>query len=124
MSREVVVVSAVRTAIGTYGGSLKDVPPTELAALVVRGALRGRALLPCVVPVRRVAPSSGLDPHDSLPASLKSIVDGIADALGLASDRDERVRWTYAQRRGVPGEHAVEVEVWPMGIFGNRPSPR
>ena len=39
MSREVVVVSAVRTAIGTYGGSLKDVPPTELAALVVRESL-------------------------------------------------------------------------------------
>ncbi len=37
--REVVVVSGVRTAIGTYGGSLKDIPPTELAALVVREAL-------------------------------------------------------------------------------------
>jgi len=39
MTREVVVVSAVRTAIGTFGGSLKDVPPTELGALVVREAL-------------------------------------------------------------------------------------
>jgi acetyl-CoA C-acetyltransferase len=39
MSKEVVVVSAVRTAIGTYGGSLKDVPPTELAATVVRESL-------------------------------------------------------------------------------------
>ena len=39
MSREVVVVSGVRTAIGTYGGSLKDIPPTELGALVVREAL-------------------------------------------------------------------------------------
>ncbi len=39
MSREVVVVSAARTAIGTYGGSLKDTPPTELAALVVRETL-------------------------------------------------------------------------------------
>ena len=39
MSREVVVVSAVRTAIGTFGGSLKDVPPTELGATVVREAL-------------------------------------------------------------------------------------
>ena len=36
MSREVVVVSGVRTAIGTYGGSLKDIPPTELAAQVVQ----------------------------------------------------------------------------------------
>ncbi len=42
MSRDVVVVSAVRTAIGTYGGSLKDIAPTELAAQVVRESL-GRA---------------------------------------------------------------------------------
>lgn len=39
MTREVVVVSAVRTAIGTFGGSLKDVPPTELGATVVRESL-------------------------------------------------------------------------------------
>jgi len=39
MSREVVVVSAVRTAIGTFGGSLKDQPPTQLGALVVRESL-------------------------------------------------------------------------------------
>jgi acetyl-CoA C-acetyltransferase len=39
MSREVVVVSGVRTAIGTFGGSLKDTPTTALAALVVREAL-------------------------------------------------------------------------------------
>lgn len=38
--REVVVVSGVRTAIGTFGGSLKDVPPTQLGALVVAEALR------------------------------------------------------------------------------------
>ena len=40
MTREVVVVSGVRTAIGTYGGSLKDIAPTELAAQVVREALK------------------------------------------------------------------------------------
>jgi len=39
MSREVVVVSAVRTAIGTFGGSLKDIPPTDLGALVVKESL-------------------------------------------------------------------------------------
>jgi acetyl-CoA C-acetyltransferase len=39
MRREVVIASGVRTAIGTYGGSLKDVPPTELASLVVRESL-------------------------------------------------------------------------------------
>ena len=39
MTREVVVASGVRTAIGTFGGSLKDIPPTELGALVVRESL-------------------------------------------------------------------------------------
>lgn len=39
MQREVVVVSAVRTAIGTFGGSLKDCPPTQLGALMVKESL-------------------------------------------------------------------------------------
>lgn len=39
MTREVVVVSGVRTAIGTFGGSLKDIPPIDLAAQVVRESL-------------------------------------------------------------------------------------
>ena len=39
MQREVVVVSGVRTAIGDFGGGLKDVAPTELGAQVVREAL-------------------------------------------------------------------------------------
>ncbi len=36
---EVYVVAAVRTAIGTFGGSLKDVAPTALGSLVVREAI-------------------------------------------------------------------------------------
>src|SRR5437773_9965989 len=36
--REVVVVSGVRTAIGGYGGSLKDVAPTKLGAISVKEA--------------------------------------------------------------------------------------
>ncbi len=35
----VVISSAARTAIGSYGRSLKDVPPTELGAIAVREAL-------------------------------------------------------------------------------------
>jgi acetyl-CoA C-acetyltransferase len=38
--REVVVVSGVRTAIGTFGGSLKDIAPTQLGAVVVAEALK------------------------------------------------------------------------------------
>ena len=42
MAREVVVLSGVRTPIGGYGGSLKDIPPTDLGAQCVREAV-GRA---------------------------------------------------------------------------------
>jgi acetyl-CoA C-acetyltransferase len=37
--REVVVVSGVRTAIGDYGGALKEVPATKLGALAIRQAV-------------------------------------------------------------------------------------
>ena len=39
MTRDVVIVSGARTAIGTYGGSLKDVAPSELAGQLVREIL-------------------------------------------------------------------------------------
>ena len=38
--REVVVLSGVRTAIGDYGGALKDQPPSELAAQAIREAVK------------------------------------------------------------------------------------
>ena len=44
MNREVVVVSGVRTAIGTFGGSLKDQTPTQLGAAVLREACRRAAV--------------------------------------------------------------------------------
>jgi acetyl-CoA C-acetyltransferase len=45
-SREVVVLSGVRTAIGRYGGGLKDTPPTELAAAVTREAVNRAGVEP------------------------------------------------------------------------------
>ncbi|MFM2345591.1 MAG: hypothetical protein RL654_344 [Pseudomonadota bacterium] len=39
MAREVFVVSAARTAIGTFGGTLKDVPLADLATTAVKAAL-------------------------------------------------------------------------------------
>ncbi len=44
MNGEVVVLSAVRTAVGKYGGALKDIPPTDLAAIVTREAVRRSGL--------------------------------------------------------------------------------
>ena len=44
--KEVVIVSAVRTAIGSFGGSLKDITPAELGATVIKGALEKINLSP------------------------------------------------------------------------------
>ena len=47
--REVVVLSGVRTAVGKYGGSLKDFPPTKLGAMVVREAVSRAGIEPAEV---------------------------------------------------------------------------
>lgn len=43
---EVVIVSAVRTALGNFSGSLKNVPATELGATVIKGALEQAGIKP------------------------------------------------------------------------------
>lgn len=47
--REVVILSGVRTAIGRFGGSLKDVPLTYLATTAVKAALERSAVDPASV---------------------------------------------------------------------------
>ncbi len=39
MSQEIVIASAVRTAVGSFQGALKDVPATDLGAIVIKEAL-------------------------------------------------------------------------------------
>ena len=46
MQKEVVVVSGTRTAIGAFGGSLKDIPAVQLGATVIKEALRRAGLRP------------------------------------------------------------------------------
>jgi len=45
-NREVVLCSPVRTPIGTYGGTLKNTPATELGATVIREVLKRSGLAP------------------------------------------------------------------------------
>ncbi len=46
--REVVIVSGVRTAIGTFGASLRDVSAVKLGSIVIKEALRKVGLKPIV----------------------------------------------------------------------------
>lgn len=44
--REVVIASAARTALGSFGGSLKDVPAAELGAIVIKEAVKRAGIDP------------------------------------------------------------------------------
>lgn len=63
MSNDVFILSAVRTDIGTFGGSLKDHSPTKLGAIVVKEAIRRANLEPDTW----ITPSSGMSFQPKLP---------------------------------------------------------
>ena len=48
-TREVVVVSGVRTGIGDYGGSLKDIPATRLGTIAIKEAVARAKIDPATV---------------------------------------------------------------------------
>jgi acetyl-CoA C-acetyltransferase len=99
--REVVILSGVRTAIGDYGGSLKDLPPTELAAKVVKEALSRAGVDPedvgqCVfgnvihteakdMYLSRVAGVNGGLPHDTGALTLNRLCGSGLQAIVSAS---------------------------------------
>jgi acetyl-CoA C-acetyltransferase len=72
--KEAVIVSGARTAIGAFGGGLKDVPAIDLAALVIKEALKRVNLMP--------APSQAM--KAAAPDKLKD--QGLTDLEKKASD--------------------------------------
>ncbi|WP_047527382.1 acetyl-CoA C-acyltransferase family protein [Pseudomonas sp. 11/12A] len=72
---EVYVVSAARTAIGTFGGSLKDVPPADLATTAVKAALQRAAVDPALVGhlvMGNVIPTENRDAYISRVAAMNA----------------------------------------------------
>lgn len=65
--------------------------------------------LPATIILTRCGPNKRpMDETDGLRAALKSVVDGIADYLGV-DDADGRIEWQYRQRR--EKEYGVMVEM-------------
>jgi acetyl-CoA C-acetyltransferase len=86
MAREVVVLSGVRTPIGGYGGTLKDIPPSELAASCVREAVKRAAVEPESVGHVVFGNVIHTDAHDHYLARIAGIKGGLpveAPALTL-----------------------------------------
>ncbi len=74
---EIVVVGAARTAIGTYGGSLKDVPMTRLGAIAVRAALERSGAQPAQVGHVVMGNVIPTDPTDAYIGRVSAIDAGI-----------------------------------------------
>jgi len=86
MTREVVFVGAARTAIGSFGGSLKDVPPADLGALVIKTALERAGVKPQDVGhvvVGHVIPTVPQDAYISRVAALNAGVPQEAPAFNV-----------------------------------------
>ena len=128
---QVYVVNCCRTAVGSFGGSLKDTPATDLGAVVVKEALNRAGLKPeqvdelmfgCILtaaqgqnPARQVGVKAGL-PY-SVPAytvgmvcgsGMKSVIEG-ARAI-LAGDADVIVAGGTENMSAAP--YALPAERW------------
>ncbi|MBX3433214.1 MAG: acetyl-CoA C-acyltransferase family protein [Pirellulales bacterium] len=77
MARQVVFLSGVRTAIGGYGGSLKDVPPGDLAATCVREAVKRAGIDPADVGHVVFGNVIHTDPHDHYLARIAGVKGGL-----------------------------------------------
>ena len=75
--REVVVLSAVRTAIGKFGGALKEIPPTELAAKVVCQSLQRSKLSPEMIGHVVFGNVIHTEPKDMYMARVASVRGGV-----------------------------------------------
>jgi acetyl-CoA C-acetyltransferase len=98
--KEVVIVSAVRTPIGSFGGALKDISATHLGSIAVKGVLQKAnidaslitdLLMGCVMqanlgqaPARQVAKFAGLPDHVNCTTINKVCASGMK-AISLAA---------------------------------------
>lgn len=84
-----------------------------LAKTLVRAEIFG-SILPCVVRLVYVGPRE-LD-DDGVASAVKSLRDGVADALDV-DDRDPRVVWVPDQERGGVREYGARVEIYPRVVW-------
>lgn len=98
--REVVIASAVRTAIGNYGGILKDIRVTDLGALVIKEAMKRARVEPDSIdevlmgiilqaglgqnPARQAAMAAGI-PYDVPATSINKVCGSGLKSVNLAA---------------------------------------
>jgi acetyl-CoA C-acetyltransferase len=133
--REIVILSGVRTAIGSYGGSLKGVPPCQMAAECVAEAVKragvapediGHSIFGNVVHTERrdmylgrVAAIDGGLPHETPSFTLNRLCGSGLQAIISASQQIELGVCDAAVAGGA--ESMSRAQYWmPSARFGQR----
>ncbi|TVO70055.1 acetyl-CoA C-acyltransferase family protein [Sedimenticola selenatireducens] len=75
--KKIVVLSAVRTAVGGYGGSLKDVAPGDLAATAIRAAVERSGVKPADVGHTVLGHVIHTEPRDMYVSRYASVTAGL-----------------------------------------------
>ncbi|MEM5535958.1 acetyl-CoA C-acyltransferase family protein [Neptuniibacter pectenicola] len=133
--REIVILSGVRTAIGSYGGSLKGVPPCQMAAECVAEAVKRAGLAPEDIGhsifgnvvhterrdmyLGRVAAIDGGLPHETPSLTLNRLCGSGLQAIISASQQIELGVCDAAVAGGA--ESMSRAQYWmPSARFGQR----
>jgi len=81
MFEDIYVVAAVRTAIGTFGGSLKHIPPAELATIVVREAVARSGAAPDSIGHVSMGTVITTEPRDIYMSRIAALDAGLPQAV-------------------------------------------
>jgi len=77
MTRDIVVLSTARTAIGSFGGALKDVPNTHLATTAVKAALQRSGAAPDAIGHVVMGNVISTDPKDAYLSRVAAVDAGL-----------------------------------------------
>ncbi len=81
-NRDVVVLSAARSAIGTFGGALAEIEPTELAGIVMKEGIKRSGVDPNAINYVTVGNTIPTESRFAYVARVASIQAGTADGFG------------------------------------------
>jgi acetyl-CoA C-acetyltransferase len=127
MSRDVVVLSAVRSAIGTFNGSLSSLEPSELGGIVMKEAVARSGVDPALINYVTVGNTIPTDSRYAYVARVASIqaglpMESVAMALNrLCSSGLQAIVTTAQQIKLGDCDYGVGggVEVMSRGMYGS-----
>ena len=132
--QDIVIVSAARTAVGKFGGSIANIPATELGAIVIREAIARARLDPAQVgevimgqvlaagagqnPARQASMKAGV-PKETPALTINAVCGSGLKAVMLAA---QAVAWGDSEIVVAGGQESMSLS--PHVLFGSRQGQR